>query len=180
MRKLTGTDTILKWAQPAPNNRFFKLRSGDDVIATLSWEKIFGTLATAQTAERTWTFKRVGFFNARVTVRSPGSDADIAVFKPSWGYGGTLEVQGRAYMWKKLDFWGNRWGFAWNDGTVLLSFGYAGGLESFLKIEGNVELSPGNVSTNPDMPLLATLGWYIMVLMWDDNAAAAGAVAATM
>jgi hypothetical protein len=29
-----------------------------------------------------------------------------------------------------------------------------------------------SVSTNPDMPLLAVLGWYIMVLMHDDNTAA--------
>jgi hypothetical protein len=172
MRKLTGSDTNLRWVQPETNKRFFELRSGNDIVATLSWEKVFGTLATAQTEEKTWTFKRVGFFNARVTVRSPDSDADIAVFKPSWGYGGTLEVQGRAYTWKKLDFWGNKWGFTWHDGTVLLSFGYSGGLESLLKLEGPVEMSPESISTNPDMPLLATLGWYIMVLMHDDNTAA--------
>jgi len=130
MRKLTGSDLTLRWAQPHAKERFFELRSGDDVIATLSWERMFGTLATTQTADRTWTFKRVGFFNPRVTVRSPGSDADIAIFKPSWGYGGTLEVQGKTFTWKKLDFWGNRWGFTWQDGTVLLSFGYAGGLGS--------------------------------------------------
>jgi hypothetical protein len=112
MRKLTGSDANLKWARPAAKKRCFELRSGDDGIAMLAWEKTFGTLATAQTSEKTWTFKRVGFFNVRVTVRSPGSEADIAVFKPSWGYGGTLEVQGRAYTWKKLDFWGNKWGLA--------------------------------------------------------------------
>jgi hypothetical protein len=171
MRKLTGPDANLRWVQPDAKKRFFELRSGDDAIATLSWEKALGTLATAQTAEKTWTFKRVGFFNTRVTVRSPGSEADIATFKPSWGYGGTLEVQGRTYTWKKLDFWGNKWGFAWHDGNVLLSFGYAGGPGTLFKLEGTVELAPGNVSTNPDMPLLVTLGWYIMVLMHDDNTA---------
>ena len=137
MRKLTGSDAILQWAQPQAKTRFFELRSGDDVVATLAWEKMFGTLATAQTAEKTWTFKRVGFFNPRVTVRSPGSEVDIAVFKPSWGYGGTLEVQGKTFTWKKLDFWGNKWGFTWQDGTVLLSFGYAGGLGSLLQAGGH-------------------------------------------
>jgi hypothetical protein len=172
MRKLTGSDASLRWVQPNAKARAFELRSGDDVVAKLDWEKTFGTLATAQTAEQTWTFKRVGFFNARVTARSPGSEVDVAVFKPSWGYGGTLEVQGRAYMWKKLDFWGNRWGFAWHDGAVLLSFGYSGGLDAIFKLEGPVEMSPGSVSTNSDIPLLAALGWYIMVLMHDDNTAA--------
>jgi hypothetical protein len=148
------------------------------VVATLAWEKTFGTLATAQTADATWTFKRVGFFNPRVTVRSPGSEADIAVFKPSWGYGGTLEVQGKTFTWKKMDFWGSKWGFAWLDGTVLLSFGYANGLSAMFKLEGTVEMSPGSVSTVIDMPLLATLGWYIMVLMHDDNTAVVAATAA--
>lgn len=180
MRKLTGSDVKLVWSQPSAKKRFFELRAGNDPIATLSWEKMFGTLATAQTAERTWTFKRVGFFNPRVTVRSPGSDADLAVFKPSWGYGGTLEAPGQAYQWKKLDFWGSKWGFAWPEGTVLLRFSYAGGPGTLFKLEGMIEITPGCVSTNADMPLLAALGWYIMVLMHDDNAAAAGAVAATM
>lgn len=179
MRKLTGSDANLHWVQPQAKTRSFELHSGDDVVAMLSWEKTFGTLATAQTAEKTWTFKRVGFFNPRVTVRSPGSEADIAVFKPSWGYGGTLEVQGKTFTWKKLDFWGNRWGFAWQDGTVLLSFGYAGGLGAMFKLEGTVEMSPGSVSTIVDMPLLATLGWYIMVLMHDDNTAAIVATTVT-
>lgn len=178
MRKPNASDAVVRWVQPHARNRFFELRSGNDVISTLSWEKTFGTLATAQTADKTWTFKRVGFFNARVTVRSPGSDADIATFRPSWGYGGMLEVQGRTYTWKKLDFWGNRWGFAWHDGTLLLIFGFDGGLDRLFKLEGDVETAPGSVSTNPDMLLLATLGWYIMVLMHDDQMAAVVATTA--
>jgi hypothetical protein len=177
MRKLTGSDAILQWAQPRAKTRFFELRSGEDVVATLAWEKPFGTLAAAQTAEKTWTFKRVGFFNPRVTVRSPASEADIAVFRPSWGYGGTLEVQGKTFTWKKLDFWGSKWGFAWQDGTVLLSFSYASGLNAIFKLEGTVELSPGSVSTVIDVPLLATLGWYVMVLMHDDNTTVVATVA---
>lgn len=178
MRKLTGSDTNLKWVQPSAKRLDFDLRAGDEVLATLSWEKMFGTLATARTAETTWTFKRVGFFNARVTVRSPGSDADIAVFKPSWGYGGTLEVRGQAYTWKKLDFWGNKWGFVWHDGNVLLTFKYDIGLDRLFRVEASVELTPGSVSTNADMPLLATLGWYIMILMHNDSTAVVATTAA--
>jgi hypothetical protein len=158
MRKLTGSDAMLRWVQPEARKRYFELRSGSDAIATLSWEKASGTLAAAQTADAAWTFKRVGFFNTRVTVRSPGSDADLATFKPSWGYGGTLEVKGRAYLWQKLDFWGNKWGFTWHDGAMIMSFQYAGGPGTLFKLEGTVDLAPGNVSTNPDVPLLAALG----------------------
>ncbi|OPY25804.1 MAG: hypothetical protein A4E28_02943 [Methanocella sp. PtaU1.Bin125] len=179
MRKFAASDLSLRWVQPHAGKRFFELRAGDDAVATLSWEKAFGTLATAQTADRTWTFKRVGVFNTRITVRSPGSDADLAVFRPGWGYGGTLEAWGRAYAWKKLDFWGNRWGFAGQDGAVIATFGYAGGLDHLFRLEGLAEVSPGTPAV-ADLPLLLTLGWYIMILISDDNAAIAGAVVATM
>jgi hypothetical protein len=98
MRKLTGSDAKLQWVQPQAKTRFFELRSGDVVVATLAWEKAFGTLATAQTAEKAWTFKRVVFFNPRVTVRSPDSEADIVLFKPSWGYGGTRSPGQDVYL----------------------------------------------------------------------------------
>jgi hypothetical protein len=178
MRKPNASDAVVRWVQPHARNRFFELRSDDDVVATLAWEKTFGTLATAQTADKTWTFKRVGVFNTRITVRSPGSEGDLATFKPGWGYGGTLDAWGRAYVWKKLDFWGNRWGFAGLDGTVLVSFAYSGGQGHMFKIEGTAEVSPGTAGV--DLPLLLTLGWYVMVLIYDDNAAAGGAVVATM
>ncbi len=173
MRKLTASDLTLKWAQPRARSPFFELNAGDGVIATLSREKPFGTLATAQTAEKTWTFKRVGFLQTRVTIRSPGYDADLATFKPSWSYSGTLDVQGRSYVWKQLAFLGTKWGFSRPDGDPIVTFKYAGGLDTIFKHEADVEITPGEISTNADVPLLLTLGWYIMVMMADDTMAAA-------
>jgi hypothetical protein len=177
MRKLTGSDANLKWVQPHSGKRNFELWSGNDVVATLSWEKMFGTLATAQAADKTWTFKRVGFFNNRVTVRSPDSGADIAVFKPGWGYAGTLEAGGRVYHWKNVSFWGGKWGFFGPDDTGYISFEYAGGWDSLLKLQGKAEVLPG-APVGPDMPLLLTLGWYIMVMMFDDNTSTVAATSA--
>jgi|AGTN01.2.fsa_nt_gi hypothetical protein len=163
MRKLTTTDTSLKWVQPDANKRSFELQSGNgDLIATLAWEKPFGTLATAQAAEGTWSFKRVGFFNNRVTIRTPGSESDLAVFRPGWGYEGTLESPGRTYRWKNIKFFGGKWGFLGPDGAEYVSFEYTGGMDSLLKIQGSVSLLPG-APVGRDMPLLLALGWYIMV-----------------
>ena len=47
------------------------------------------------------------------------------------------------------------------------------GLDTIFKLEADVEISPGEVSINADLPLLLTLGWYIMVMMADDTMAAA-------
>ncbi|MGA9140568.1 MAG: hypothetical protein WBZ29_10105 [Methanocella sp.] len=173
MRKLTASDMALKWVQPRARSPFFELRANDDALATLSREKLFGTLATAQTAEKTWTFKRVGFLQTRVTVRSPGYDADLATFKPAWSYSGTLDIQGRPYAWKQLSFMGTKWGFVRPDGAPIVTFKHAGGLDTIFKLEADVEISPGEVSINADLPLLLTLGWYIMVMMADDTMAAA-------
>ena len=146
----------------------FELRAGDDVVATLAWEKAFGTLALAQTAEQAWTFKRMGFFNTRVTIRASGSEADLGIFKPGWGYSGTLEVGGRAYAWKSMGFLGGKWGFFGPDGTEYVSFQYTGGLGSLLKVEGAVEVLPG-APVGPDLPLLLALGWYLMTMMYVES-----------
>jgi hypothetical protein len=88
-----------------------------------------------------------------------------------------LEAWGRAYTWKKLDFWGNRWGFAGPDGAVIVSFAYSGRLEHMFKLEGTADISPGTPEDRNN-PLLLTLGWYVMVMMSDDNTAVIAATAA--
>ena len=58
----------LSWIQPKARERFFELRSGDPLFATLSFRSGFGTMATAETAEGSWTFKRAGFLNPRISI----------------------------------------------------------------------------------------------------------------
>ena len=94
----TATGQELSWHQPKGLRRHFELRIGDEVLATLRWETNFGSLATAETAEGRWTFKRVGFWRPKVTVRAAGSDADLAVFEPRWTGSGTLTLaSGHSY-----------------------------------------------------------------------------------
>jgi hypothetical protein len=65
-------------------------------------------------------------------------------------------------------------------GTVLISFACAKGPDAIFWLDGTVGLSPGSLSTIPDVPMLTMAGWYNMVQMRDDNKAAGGAVLATM
>jgi len=67
----------LLWIQPAARRREHELRAGDDVVATLRFQQ--GSLADAEADGHHWTLKRQGFWQPRVTVRVPGSDADVAV-----------------------------------------------------------------------------------------------------
>jgi hypothetical protein len=70
----------------------YELRSDADLLATLTFRNMFGTFATAESADGCWTFKRVGFWQNRASIRACGSDTDVAVFKNNtWDRGGTLE-----------------------------------------------------------------------------------------
>ncbi len=96
----------LTWRQPRSLTRDYELRSGDDLMATLRWQKKFGSLALGETSDSQWTFKRVGFLSARVTVRVAGSESNIAVFESGFGSGGTLHLAGsRRLHWNKTGFW---------------------------------------------------------------------------
>ncbi len=83
----------LEWVQPSAWKMQYELRAGEEIVATLRFRSSFGSFATAESADGCWTFKRVGFWQTRVTIRGCGSDMDIAMFKNNtWSGGGTLEL----------------------------------------------------------------------------------------
>ena len=166
----------LQWSQPSATHRAFELRSGTEVLATLRWEKIFGSLAMGECADGQWTFKRSGFLNPKVTARTAGTESEVAVFDPTWKGDGTVQLTGgRRYRWYKPSFWGSEWSFAGEDETVIATFKPRGG---FIRHAADVTLAPNTTAT--EIALLVMLGWYLMVLMSSDasGAAAAGAAAA--
>jgi len=142
------------------------LRAGDDVVATLRFQR--GSLADAEAEGHHWTFKRQGFWQPRVTVRVPGSDADVAVFRPRWAGGGTLDfADGRSVRLSSANFWQSQWVWQEKDQPLILFKGRHG----IVKAKGAVEIQPG-AESRPDTPLLVLLGWYLILLHADDTAAA--------
>jgi hypothetical protein len=167
----------LKWAKPSVLTAAYELRAGEDILATLRWEKTFGSLAVAESADGTWTFKRSGFLSPKVTVRVPGSESEVAVFKPSWKGEGTLQgPNGRSYQWLKTGFWRVEWAFANEAAEPLV---HVKPEFAFFKLAAEVKVEPGAVSL-PDLALLTLLGWYLVVLMLsEDGGGAAAAIIAT-
>jgi hypothetical protein len=159
----------LLWIQPAVRQREHELRAGDDVVATLRFQR--GSLADAQASGGHWTFKRQGFWHPRVTVRTAGSDTDIAVFQPRWVGGGTLEFpDGRTVRLSSANFWQSEW--VWQDNEKpLIRFK---GRHGIVKARGAVELQPEAVAS-PDLAMLVLLGWYLILLHAEDSAAASSA-----
>jgi hypothetical protein len=162
----------LLWIQPAARKRDHELRAGDDIVATLGFQR--GSLADAEAAGAHWTFKRQGFWHPRVTVRVAGSDSDLAIFHPRWVGGGALEFpDGRVVRLSSANFWQSEW--VWQDNEKpLIRFK---GRHGFIKARGAVEIRPEAVAS-PDLAMLVLLGWYLILLHAEDSAAASSAASA--
>jgi hypothetical protein len=170
------TEPALRWTQPSTFKREYELRAGDEILATLRWQKPFGSLALAESADGTWTFKRSGFFSPKVTVRVLGSETEVAVFKPGWtGTEGMLRFSdGRSYQWLKPSFWISEWALANDGGEPLIHFNPEFAL---FKQAAAVKIEPGAVPI-PDLSFLTVLGWYLLILLSEDSGAAAAGVMA--
>jgi hypothetical protein len=165
--EVTGEELL--WLQPAARKRDHELRAGGDVVATLHFQR--GSLADAEAAGAHWTFKRQGFWHPRVTVRTAGSDADLAVFHPRWVGGGSLEFpDGRSVRLSSANFWQSEWVWQENE-KPLIRFN---GRHGLLKARGAVEVLPDGAALL-DLSMLILLGWYLILLHAEDSAAASSA-----
>ena len=81
MKEMTDSaGSTLEWIEPKVMQNFFELRDeAKSLYASLTFRTPFGSFAVAETAHGTWSFKRVGFLNPGVTVRSQGAAEDLAL-----------------------------------------------------------------------------------------------------
>jgi len=167
---------LLKWEQPSLLKMGYELRTGDgELVATLQFRSSFGSFATADSPYGCWTFKRVGFWQTKATVRSCGSDDDIAIFtNNTWSGGGTLEFSDGRTFRATTNFWRTKLGFETEAGEKLIEFQTSG----LLHLSATVEIHP-SFSTDGELPLLVMLGFYLIVMMHSDAATTAAAGAAT-
>jgi len=158
----------LRWVK----SKGYELRDGDDVVATLRFRSTWGSLATAESADGCWTFKRVGFLQTRVTIRKCESDEETAVFKHnSWTGGGTLEFPDGRRFTADTNCWQTKFAFSTETGEPLVRFTKIFGL---LKLSSNVDILPAG-ATVAGAPWLVMLGWYLSVQMHNDAASSASA-----
>lgn len=157
----------LTWEQPSALKMDYELRTeGGEPAATLRFRSSFGSFATAEGADVCWTFKRIGFFRTRVTIRACGSDNDIASFKNNtWSNGGTLELADGRMFQATTNSWQTKFGFETESGEKLIEFEQSG----LLRLSVTVEIHP-SAATMAELPLMVTLGCYLIVMMNTDTA----------
>jgi hypothetical protein len=173
----TGQQELV-WTKPSAPTPTYELYAGEQLVATLHWQR--GSLAEARAAGCQWTFERSGFWLPRVVVRLAGSDADLATFTPQWIGTGTLEgARERRFHWSAENFWHTRWAWQDADGTPLLHIeGKPRSEHGGRPIKGIVKLAPA-ASDLIELPLLVLLGWYLVVLHTEDVVAATAARSTT-
>lgn len=170
IRQLTSSD--LKWSQPSATRADYELRAGGELAGTLRFRSAFGTLATGECADGCWTFKRVGFFQTRVTIRKCGEELDVASFRNNtWMGGGTLEFTDGTKILANTNFWQTRLQFTLESGKPVGAFTKGG----MIHLNVAVEVDRSAVGLD-QMPLIVLLGCYLIVMMQNDAAASAAII----
>lgn len=158
----------LEWQAPSAMRRSFVLHQDERVFATLDWRSSLGTLAVATTAGGSWTFKRVGFWSPRVTVRREGAPEDEGVFRPTGWCGSSGELRlanAPLLLFEREGFWSATWRFRDAAGATLVRIGDISGV---FRWRASLTLAD---PADPHAPLLSCLLWYLAVMAYQDEAA---------
>ena len=175
MRLIELIGQNVKWQQPRIMKMEYELRADDRVVANLRFRSAFSSFATAECADGTWTFKRIGLWHPKVTIHSRGENTNLAIFvNNSWSGGGTLELSDERKYPAKTNFWASQLEFQTEMGEPLVSYRKIGGL---LHLSSEIEIAPFAKGVISELPWIVLLGWYLHVMMHND---ASAGVAATM
>jgi hypothetical protein len=152
----------------------YELRADDAIVATLIFRSAWGSFATAESADGCWTFKRVGFWQTRTTVRRCDSTDDLATFQhKTWSGGGSLTLSdGRAFHLTS-NTWQTKLDVLDSQQNSLLHYASTG----LFKLGATLTVEP-HARANTELPWLALFGWYVLVMMYHDAAATAATTAA--
>jgi len=163
----------LAWTQPHAFTQEFLLHHGDVLMGSLVFRSAFGTFATATIPSGCWTMKRVGFLRTRVEVRPCDAEMPVGVFhNNTWIGGGTLTLPDGRELRADTNLWQSRYQFADAAERPLVQYTTGG----FFKASGEMLVTPEGAAL-PELPWIAMLGWYLVVMMRRDSAAVGAAVA---
>lgn len=168
------THQVLKLQQPSARKLEYELCVDNELVGTLHWPKALGSLCVAETADGSWTFKRQGFFNFRVTARVAGSDQDVLIYRYNWtGMTGTMEhIDGRQFDLGWPNLWRNRFALVQKAAqgedqgedvellVVKINF-------TILRGSADVAIQPRLAQTE-DGALLAMFSCYLALMAYDD------------
>jgi hypothetical protein len=158
IRETAGQD--LQWRRVKWWKREFELRSGDGVLAKLYRQKgMPGVIGEAMDGQ--WNFKRRSFWNGDIVITDLATQAEIGIAKR--GRKKSLAfADGRTLTLKKTSRWKHEWVWLNDEGTPLIHF------------QSNKHLTLEYAAFSfPELSLLVILGWHLIVLQQEEEAATA-------
>lgn len=160
--------TSMRWLRRSESPLEFDLLASDQPLATLRWKGATGTLADAETAQGSWTLKRVGFLNPLVTVRAEGGTTDVARLSVHWNYHRIDVVGGASYRFHRAGVLVPAWQVTDGSGRELL---HVEPVREGRKLVGGAVIAPAESPRLAEFPLLVVLSWYFVVLAWFEDEA---------
>lgn len=172
LKETTSTD--LQWVQTGDLESQLVAEGSSDPFAKLRWAKRWGSLATGESSDGKWTFKRVGFLHPKITVRDADTTSEIGVFTITWAGDGVLEIpsDGTRYVFRRTSMWHSEWILKRSDSeeivfTIKPDLGLTK-IATQRKIGAEIELGL-NAVREPRISLLAVIAWYVIILMTYDD-----------
>ncbi|MFQ3568424.1 MAG: hypothetical protein SNJ59_15660 [Aggregatilineales bacterium] len=158
----------LKWMRTGGLRNNGELRDEDgEVLATISQPSIWRRMVEVEAVGNRWRFERKGIFRQRIEISSIGTGEAPAIYIYQYpGNKGRLEyADGRVFLWRQGNFWGSKWVWTTEDGVPLIGFKTGG----FWRLSGEMSLHP-NFEEDKAPSLLVFLGWYLIMLYYEDSA----------
>ncbi len=114
-----------------------------------------------------WVFERKGFWKRYIEVRSAGTGDELARLDYRWdGSGELVFTNGQRYRWQKSSFWGSKWVWVDQSGEPIMGFKSGG----FFRFGADISMEE-DADAAKAPPLLIFLGWYLILLYYQDAAA---------
>jgi hypothetical protein len=158
--------SALRWLKVRDRPTAFSLRAGELDLARLEWERPGGSLATAKTAEATWTLKRAGFLQPTILVRDPVDPQAVARLTAHLAHHELTLGSGETFRLRRVSHLVPAWRLTTVRGEEVLHIepvpqGRALGA-------GAVVVSAPKTA---EVLLLVVLSWYFIVLSWFEDEA---------
>ena len=163
-----ANSTAFRWLRSREDPLEFDLLAEDRPLANVLWKSGSRSVTTARTATGTWTLKRSGFLNPRVTIRPMDTAQDAARISVHLNYHRIDVTGGVSYRFHRAGVLLPAWQVSTDAGEEIL---HIEPVREGRKLVGGAVVTSAAAMQRPELPLLVLISWYFIVLAWFEDEA---------
>lgn len=167
--KLNELDNIgnygLVWAPRGTSRSDYDLRNGQQyLLGRFSKIGLKAVAGSAQMAAGRLKMTRHGFLGRKISIEPQECELHPCLFEFTglFGKGRIKFANGREVVWVRRTTAGDRWGFTGTNGGLLVEFAQ---LNKDHWTDGTAVNVAQIALSLPEMPIMVSLGWYLILLM---------------